>query len=204
MWQLQAASAVFGAVSKYSAASNKAAQDEARYQQNRQNAAVAQNLKISQMNQRMIQEGEKAAGDKLNLAISALKATEASKVKSGESGFSGNTIDALNSQYETQRLRGTDIINQNTENLRAQIEMEKKGVSAETQSRINSLPRGQQPDFMSYAIPAALSVAGAKYGSEYNSIEATINRQLETAQYISSNSITYEQLYGYPEVGRDG
>lgn len=200
MWQLQAASAVFGAVSKYSAAQNKAAYDEARYQQNRQQAAIAERLKIQQLNRQMTQEGERASGQKLNLAIAALKASEASKVKSLESGLAGNTIEALDAQYETQRLRGTDIINQNTENLRSQIEMQKRGVSAETQSRINSLPRGQEPNFMAYAVPAALSVANARYQADYNSVESTIARQLEVGQYIAANSITYEQLYGYQRI----
>lgn len=197
MWQIQAASAAFGAYSKYKAAQNQADADEARYQENRQNAAVAQNLKIAQMNQRMIQEGERASAEKQNLAISALKAEASEAVFQQASGLSGNTLDALKSRYETQRLRGNDVINQNTENLRNQIEMEKRGVSAETQSRINSLPRGQQPDMMSYAIPAALSAASSYYQADYNSVTSTIDRQLEYAQTVKSMGLTYEQLHGY-------
>ena len=188
---MQIASAGFSAYSKYKAAQNQANADEAAYQRNRQNAAVAQNLKIAQLNTRMVQEGEAAEAKKQALDIAALKKTEASKLASLESGLSGSSIDRTNAQFEIQRLRGTDVINQNTENLRYQIEMEKRGVSAETLSRINSLPRGQQPDFMSYAVPAALQAGVAYQTSLDTSVASMAARQVavdaQVAKIVAGN-----------------
>jgi len=145
-------------------AQKQARADEARYQQNRINAAVARDLKIQTLNRRMIQEGEAAAAQKQDLAIAALKKEGTAIVGAGEAGFKGgSSIDNTISQFETARLRGVTVLNQQTENLRNQIELEKLGASAEAMSRIDSMPRGQQPSFLAYAAQAgAQYYAGAK------------------------------------------
>jgi hypothetical protein len=144
-------------------ASSKAKQDEARYLQNRVNAAAARDLKIQSLNTRMIQEGEAASAQKQELSLEALRRQERAAVAAGESGVSGSSVDRTVSEFETARLRGVTTVNAQTEALRNQIELEKIGASAEAVNRINSLPRGQAPNFLAYAVKAgAQAYAGMK------------------------------------------
>lgn len=144
-------------------ASEKAKQDEARYLENRINAASARDLKIQSLNSRMIQEGEAAAAQKQQLSLEALRRQERAAVAAGESGVSGSSVDRTVSEFETARLRGVTTVNAQTEALRNQIELEKIGASAEAVNRINSLPRGQAPNFLAYAVKAgAQAYAGMK------------------------------------------
>lgn len=130
---------------------------EARYQQNRQNAAVARDLKIQGLNARMIQESEIAAEKKLALSVEALKKRERAKVAAGEAGISGSSVDNLVSEYDKQKLRGFTAINANVENLEKQIQLQKQGASAEALNRINSLPRGVKPNLLFHAVSTAAS-----------------------------------------------
>ena len=144
-------------------ASEKAKQDEARYLENRINAASARDLKIQSLNSRMIQEGEAAASQKQQLSLEALRRQERASVAAGESGVSGSSVDRTVAEFETARLRGVTTVNAQTEALRNQIELEKIGASAEAVNRINSLPRGQAPNFLAYAVKAgAQAYAGMK------------------------------------------
>ena len=142
------------ALADFSAASAQAKQDEAKYQQNRINAAQSRDLKIQSLNTRMLQEGEAAASQKEQLGIAALKKQERAKVAAGEAGIAGQGVDKLVDQFENARLQGVTTVNAQTKALRNQIEMEKMGITAETMNRINSLPRGQQPNFLAYAVKA--------------------------------------------------
>ena len=142
------------ALAEYGTAKAQAEQDEARYLQNCINAAASRDLKIQSLNARMIQEGEVAAAQKEQLAIATLKKEARAAVAAGEAGVSGQGVDALVDQFETARLRGVTTVNAQTKALRNQIEMEKMGISAEALNRINSMPRGQEPNFLSYALKA--------------------------------------------------
>lgn len=58
---------IAGGIAEFGQASQQAKIDEARYQQNRINAAEARDLKIQSLNKRAIQESEAASGQKLEL-----------------------------------------------------------------------------------------------------------------------------------------
>lgn len=137
--------------------------DEAKYQQNRINAAAARDLEISVLNRRMIQEGEAASAQKEQLAIAALQKTETSKVAAGETGFKGgSSIDNAVSKFETARLKGTDVINTQTEALRQEIELQKLGSNSKAINRIDSMPRGQEPSFLAAVVKAGSQLYAGK------------------------------------------
>ena len=137
--------------------------DEAKYQQNRINAVAARDLEISVLNRRMIQEGEAASAQKEQLAISALQKTETSKVAAGESGFKGgSSIDNAVSKFETARLKGTDVINTQTEAIRQEIELQKLGANSKAINRIDSMPRGQEPSFLAAVVKAGSQLYAGK------------------------------------------
>lgn len=150
------------ALADFDQAGAEAVQTEKKYQKNRVNAVAARDLKIQSLNARMIQEGEAAASQKQQLGIAALKKAERAKVAAGEAGVAGRGVDTLVNEFENARLRGVTTVNEQTKALRNQIEMEKMGISAEAVNRINSLPRGQQPNFLSYALKAGAQMYAAE------------------------------------------
>jgi hypothetical protein len=149
-------------VAKFIGDGAEAQRTEARFQENRVRAAAARDLKIQGINRRLIQESEVAAEQKQQMAIAALKKEERAKVAAGEAGITGSSVDAVTSQYETQKLRDYTTINTNLVNLEKQIELEKLGASAEAEARINSLPRGIMPNIL----VAALGTAAQAYATE--------------------------------------
>lgn len=184
--------AVLSTLGEYAAADTKAREDERRYQQNRINAAASRDLKIASLNQRMIQEGEAAAAQKQQLSIAALQKQERAVVAAGEAGFKGgSSIDNAIDQFETARLRGVTNINAQTEGLRNQIELEKLGASAEAINRINSLPRGQQPNFLSYAVKAAGQVYGIQEQKAFMEPEAVAKRMVDINTEVAKLVPTY-------------
>ena len=149
-------------VAGYFQAEGEAKRTEARYQQNRINAAAARDLKINSLNQRAVQEAEATAGQKFDLAIQALETREARKVAAGESGRSGRTFEAQEDMVTARELRGATVLNDNLRMVLDQLEDEKQGFNTEMLNRINSLPRGYKPN----ALAHALSTAANAYATE--------------------------------------
>lgn len=179
--------AIGGTVVDFLGASQKAKEDEARYQQNRINAAAARDLKISSLNTRMLQEQEAAAAQKEQLAIASLVKAETAKVAAGEAGFKGgSSIDNAIDQFETARLRTTTTINQQTKALRNQIQLEKMGASAEAKARIDSMPRGQEPSMFAAVLTAGVQAYGGMKAAEASSVEAVAKKQLDVQDEVNS------------------
>jgi len=163
---------IAGGVAQFGQAQQQAKIDEARYQQNRINAAQARDLKIQGLNKRAIQEAEAASGQKLELAIRELETQGTQAVAAGEAGVSGKSIDQQRDMTTARKLRGATVINSNVNQVLDAIEDQKVGYNTEALNRINSMPRGQEPDFLMAVIGTAasayateLSVAGREEGS---------------------------------------
>ena len=168
---------IAGGIAEFGQAQQQAKIDEARYQQNRINAAEARDLKIQSLNKRAIQESEAASGQRLELAIKALETEGAQIVAAGEAGVSGNSIDLQKKMTTARQLRGTDVINSNVNQILDAIDDQRIGYNTEALNRINSMPRGQQPSFLKAVVSTAasayaseLSVAGRGEGSYLESI----------------------------------
>ena len=159
-WQMFAA--VGGTALEYLNAKDAADKQDYKHAVNRIRAADAQNFKIAQLNRRAIQESEYIADQKTELAIETLKNQETRAVVGGETGLSGGSIDNFIKEPMTKKLRAFTKLNQQEESIMKQIELEKIGVTKETEDRINSVPQGQQPNFLMYAAKAALAGAAAK------------------------------------------
>lgn len=144
------------AVGGFIDAQNKYKDDEARYQQNRINAVASRDLKISSLNKRAIQEAEAASGQKLELALAALKERESRKVV--DSGVEGQTEQLKLDDVEARKLRSKDVITANVDAVLSQIEDQAAGYDAEAVNRINSMPRGQKPNPLAHALNAAASM----------------------------------------------
>jgi hypothetical protein len=183
-------------VSDYEQGVAEAQATQARFDANRLAANDARDLKVQTLNQRMIQESEAAAEEKLRLGIAAMEGEGRALVSSGEAGVTGNSIDLLLQDYEAQKLRGTTTINRNLENVEKQIELEKRGASAEALNRTNSLQQGVMPNFLAAAVGTAASAAGA-----YNSAKVDIPK---STNYTFADNISTSPTSGYWSSGGVG
>lgn len=135
---------------------------EARYQQNRMDAAAARDLQIQSLNVRAIQEAERGAGQKFDNAIAALEVQERKVTAAGEAGVAGQGLDMLLQNTEARKLRNEQLINSQVKGTLSQLELQKQGVNAQMMQRINSLQRGVKPNMMT----AALGIASNAYATE--------------------------------------
>ena len=158
---LMAALMVAQGVAQYQEGVAQAQAQQSRFDANRLAANEARDLKVQTLNQRATQEAEAASEEKLALSIKALEGEGAALVAQGESGLTGNSMDLLLQDYEAQKLRGVTTINRNLENVEKQIELEKRGASAEAQSRTNSLQQGVMPNFLAAAVGTAANATAA-------------------------------------------
>jgi len=183
--------AVAQGVSEYQQGVAQAQSDQARFDANRLAANDARDLKIQSLNQRAIQENEAAAEEKMRLGIQALEGEGAALVAAGESGVSGSSVDLLLQDYTAQKLRGITTINRNLENVEKQIELEKRGASAEALNRTNSLQQGVMPNFLAAAVgtaanaTAAYNAANVKQPDTY---KPTFNTPKPQMEYINADA----------------
>ena len=146
-----------------------AAQSQAADEQNRmyrENAARAnQNARDQQFQtqQRMLQEQEKAGGEKFENIQAAREAKATATVAAGESGVSGLSVDALLAEFDGRASAANDRIDQNTDWTMNQLNNELKGIRSNAEDRINSVQRAAKPSFFD----AGLRIAGAGL-DEYN------------------------------------
>jgi len=162
-WQALAAAGMVGL--EYLNAKNQAEEQNRLHVENWQRASQAQNLKIQQLNKRAIQESEAIAQSKFDLAIATLENQERRAVVGGETGLSGSAIDNFIKDPMTKRLRAETKFKAQEKAILDEIELQKIGVTSETENRIASVPMGQEPDIMMYAAKAALGAAMAHFGT---------------------------------------
>ena len=190
--------AVAQGVSEYQQGVAQAQSDQARFDANRLAANDARDLKIQSLNQRAIQENEAAAEEKMRLGIQALEGEGAALVAAGEAGVSGSSVDLLLQDYTAQKLRGVTTINRNLENVEKQIELEKRGASAEALNRTNSLQQGVMPNFLAAAVGTAASATAA-----YNAANVKPSDKYKSTFGDEIGSQNY--TYGYNDsVGQGG
>jgi len=134
---------------------------EADYFRNRQAAAQARDINIQGLNRRAIQEAEAAGQQKVDLAIRALEVQGAKAAAQAETGLTGKTFQRSRALTEAKKLRGETALNRQLEYTLNQIDLEKAGINTQALNRINSLPRGQKPNFALHALQTASSVYGA-------------------------------------------
>lgn len=134
--------------------------------QYRENAMRAnQNARDEQFQtqQRMLQEQEKSAVEKMDNVREAREAKATAAVAAGEAGVSGLSVDALLAEFDGRAASANDRVDQNTEWTMSQLNNEMKGIRAKAEDRINSVQRAARPTFFN----TGLKIAGAGLDS-YN------------------------------------
>ncbi|WP_432473731.1 virion core protein, T7 gp14 family [Amphritea sp. HPY] len=108
-------------------------------EQNRDAAVVSQTYDNRSLNEQLRQEEELNADKKLELRLQALNAE--STMQASERGVAGTSVDRQSQEVSNMLGLAIQQINDNEAGSRNQLEMSKKGTTAQAQSRINSMPK---------------------------------------------------------------
>jgi hypothetical protein len=131
------------------------------------NARAAHAAKVEE--DRMVQEDaavsdQAAAQEKIDRGLEGMKASSTALTSAGESGVSGNSIDALMGELDASVLRGNTTTTQNLELSQRGTRRQLASNKRTAQSRINSVAK---PSKSATALSIAGTVAStaASYGS---------------------------------------
>jgi hypothetical protein len=120
-------------------------------------ARAAETRQINDINVREMQEKQAASQQIEAAARSTRTALSSAQLSAGEAGVTGASVDALLNTIGAEGSTATQNIKLNQENTNQQLERQKLGVSAEADSRVNSVPK-------SNPFALALRIAGAGVG----------------------------------------
>ena len=152
-------------VVQYRAQAQAAAQQEAMHRENKLNAFRAFENKSAQTNTRIAQEQTAAAEERMETALAARRARAANANAASSLNVYGNTIDDLMKDITGAEDRAIGRIDRNLDWTVSQLEATKRGQSYETVDRINSVPRGQKPNFLTLGL--GIATAGLNAGASY-------------------------------------
>lgn len=155
------------AILQISAQNAEADKQEAQFQQNRISSIQARDLKVRQNNLRTIQEMEKLTAEENAAEIEALQVRDKQFMSALEGGLaaSSNSVLALMRETDATQLRNETAINSETLNLLRQNQVDSEGFTAEAESRINSVARGEYADVAGTFISAGMEAAGGYYSA---------------------------------------
>jgi hypothetical protein len=152
-------------VMSYGAAKNNAAQQTAFYEQNRRNAIMSASLEQQQLDLRRTQEEAKASEESFDAMLEIRKRKATAEVAAGEAGITGLSVDGLLRDFDVAAGRTSDRIQANTEMTTQQLSLEKQGVRARMNDRINSVRPGTQPSGL--ALGLGIAAQGVDAYSKY-------------------------------------
>lgn len=141
---------------------------EAYFFQNRANAIAARDLKVRQENIRLSQEQDNLAEKNINQKIEAMNTRARQIVSAGEAGVSGGVLESLLMETDATALRNRDANRTETKGLVAQSTVNRQGMDAEAQNRINSVKRGEPVNPLGIIAGNAITSAGSYYAANKN------------------------------------
>jgi len=133
------------AQAEYNAKSDAAIQQQQQNDINTTNAIRAAEMQARGLNLKLEQEADAAVDERLESVIEAQKLKSRVLASAGEAGVSGLGIDHLVRDIGTTESRNLTSINTNLASVYAQGTADKLAIKAQTESRINNLPRPQFP-----------------------------------------------------------
>lgn len=155
----QAGMSMLGQVSQHQ-------QAKAAAKQNAKSALQSARLGYEQTALRREQEREKSSQMAFNTAIDAAKARGTVITSAGEAGVTGVSVDSLLADAYGREGRYTSSLQSNYDNVSSQLDLEARGIQAQAESRIASMP---EPSFTDLAIGlAGTAVSGASKMYNYS------------------------------------
>lgn len=166
MAALSVGQSVYGAASSNAASERQAAIQEEQYKLNRENAVTARNLKQAQSTLELRRNVEQIAGEKMDIALEALRKSESTKVAAAEAGVGGQTTELLISDPRTAMYRQNTKYEDQINDMATNAILQARGIDAEAINRINSVSRGisTKKSLFGAALEGGIS-AGINYAS---------------------------------------
>ncbi|MBD9558450.1 hypothetical protein [Ensifer sp. ENS03] len=127
------------------------------YRENAKRANENARQQMFDTQQRMIQEQEAGAAEKIDTMREAREARATAEAAAGEANVSGLSVEALMREFSGREASFNDRVDQNTDWSLRQLNNEMKGIRANAEDRINSVQRAAKPSFFD----AGLRIAGA-------------------------------------------
>lgn len=147
------------AASGFAGASAEANAQNAYYEQNRVAAVAAAGDRYASLNNKTLQERQRATQELFQKQIEALQTRATATVSAGEAGVTGLSVDALEQDLLAQQGRQRAAIETNYEIERSYNQDEAVATYHNTISRINSVRQAARPS----PIPFILQGAGAAF-----------------------------------------
>lgn len=144
------AATAFGQVQQHSAA-------KAASKANAKSALNSARIGYEQTSLRRQQENEKASQASFNTAIDAAKARGTVETSAGEAGVSGVSVNSLLADAYGRQGRYNANLQTDYSNVSSQLDLEARGIQAQAESRIASMPA---PSFADLAIGIGGTVVG--------------------------------------------
>jgi hypothetical protein len=148
-----------GAVS-YLGKKSLADAQEAQYQANAKAAGDASVVKAQEMNETYQRNMEVLSGQDMDNQLASIRNQASLEAAASEGGVGGKSIKSLILQEQAFGLHQATAIKQQADALKFNTILESKGITAETQNRINSVQRGTAPSLFT-----ELGMAGLGYAT---------------------------------------
>lgn len=157
-------------VAQYQAESAAAAQQNAYYRDNAARANKAAQEQMFQTQQRMLQEQEAGADEKIKNMRDARADRASATVAAGESGVSGLSVDALLREFSINESQANDAVDRNTELSLNQLQNEITGIRSNAEARINGVQRAASPSFFNTGL--SIAAKGLDSYSMYSNLKS--------------------------------
>lgn len=162
MCDVAAVVAVAGLAINVASTVNQANEQNKASQDNAENARKTAQNNMGLLSLRQMQEAAAANQTIYQMDLEARKAKAQTAVSAGESGVAGTSVDLLLADIDRQQLQAQEGTKRNLEGTLSQLEQEKKVVSTNMQSQINSVPAANP-----WATGLKIGGAGVDAGTSY-------------------------------------
>lgn len=152
------------AVAGFAQAQQAADEQNAYHEQNRKAAVAAAGDKYASQQNRILQEREAASQELQEKQIAAMKTRATAVTSAGESGVTGLSVDALETDLLAQQGRQSAAIQTNWEIKQQYMEDEMQSIYHQTVGRINSVRKASSPSPLGYIFQALGGAAKAMGG----------------------------------------
>lgn len=146
--------AVGSAYTGYEGAKAQADMQNKMYEQNKVNSYAAMRNSYQADQTRQAQVNASAAQQIQDRQLQATQQAATANVAAGESGVSGYSVDRIMRDINGTAANDVTNIKQNRDWNLSQIQNEMYGIQSQTQSRINSVSKGVQPNKWAYVFKA--------------------------------------------------
>jgi hypothetical protein len=158
------------------------------YRQNREAAGQAGADKMAAENMQFENNMKTIAGQRLDANLEAMRKVAEVENSAAESGLAGESVDSQVNQYHVAALRQGTSLSDQVKQLTTNTQIAAKGVTAETESRINSVQRGVKANLFTELVGAGLSAAASDYAKDPYAGTFNIKKKKVEPEFVATTN----------------